>query len=289
MSIPRITGSIRKLTASLANSEHDIGMDGFADRQADFARALLRPELPIPSGLVGPDGLPSVKRFAVYRNNVVVGLIETLKAAYPVVHRLVGEEFFAAMARLYVLAEPPASPIMLDYGSGFPAFISGFEPAAVLPYLGDVARLERAWVEAYHATEATPLSPSVLSQLQPGDLPALRFALHPSVRIVRSAFPIVSIWQVNIDGVEDAQIDLDEGGEDALIVRPEADVEVRRLPAGTTAFMEALQAGSLIVDALRQGLSASPRFDLAGTLHGMIESGAIIGYHMRPIRPLEIA
>lgn len=289
MSIRRITGSIRKLTASLANSEHDIGMDGFADRQADFARALLRPELPIPSGLIGPDGLPSVKRFAVYRNNVVVGLIETLKAAYPVVHRLVGEEFFAAMARLYVLAEPPASPIMLDYGSGFPTFIAGFEPAAVLPYLGDVARLERAWVEAYHATEATPLSPSVLSQLQPGDLPALRFALHPSVRIVRSAFPIVSIWQVNIDGVEDAQIDLDEGGEDALIVRPEADVEVRRLPAGTAAFMEALQAGSLIVDALRQGLSASPRFDLAGTLHGMIESGVIIGYHMRPIRPLEIA
>nr|MCA0807203.1 putative DNA-binding domain-containing protein [Rhizobium sp. T1473] len=264
-------------------------MNGFADRQADFARALLNPEIPVPSGLVGPDGLPSVKRFAVYRNNVVVGLVQTLKAAYPVVHRLVGEEFFAAMARLYVLAEPPASPIMLDYGSGFPTFIAGFEPAAVLPYLGDVARLERAWVKAYHASEATPLPPSALSRVPPADLPALRFALHPSVRIVRSVFPIVSIWQVNIDGIEGAQIDLEEGGEDALIVRPEADVEVRRLPAGAAAFMEALQAGSLLVHALKQGLSASPCFDLAGTLRGMIESGVIIGYHMQPIRSLEIA
>ncbi|MCS0460313.1 DNA-binding domain-containing protein (plasmid) [Rhizobium sp. T136] len=264
-------------------------MNGLADRQADFARALLNPEIPVPSGLVGPDGLPSAKRFAVYRNNVVVGLIETLKAAYPMVHRLVGEEFFAAMARLYVLAEPPASPIMLDYGSGFPTFIARFEPAAVLPYLEDAARLERAWVEAYHATEATPLPSSALSRVPPGDLPALRFALHPSVRIVRSVFPIVSIWQVNIDGVERAQIDLDDGGEDALIVRPEADVEVRRLPAGAAAFMEALQAGSPIAHALKQGQSASPRFDLAGTLRGMIESGVIIGYHTQPIRSLEIA
>jgi Putative DNA-binding domain len=284
-----MTGSIRQLTPSLAGSEHDTRTNGFADRQVDFAKALLNPEIPIPSGLVGPDGRPSAKRFAVYRNNVVVGLIETLKAAYPVVHRLVGDEFFAAMARLYVMAEPPASPIMLDYGSGFPAFIARFESAAVLPYLKDVARLERAWVEAYHATEATPLPPSALSQVPPGDLPALRFALHPSVRIARSAFPIVSIWQVNIDGVEGAQIDLDEGGEDALIVRPEADVEVRLLPVGAAAFMEALQAGSPIVHALKQGLSANPRFDLAGTLRGMIESGVIIGCHMQPIRSLEIA
>jgi hypothetical protein len=94
---------------------------------------------------------------------------------------------------------------------------------------------------------------------------------------------------VNVDGVEGAQIDLDEGGEDALIVRPEADVEVRLLPVGAAAFMEALQAGSPIVHALKQGLSANPRFDLAGTLRGMIESGVIIGCHMQPIRSLEIA
>ncbi|TBE87315.1 HvfC/BufC N-terminal domain-containing protein [Rhizobium ruizarguesonis] len=205
---------------------------GFADRQADFARALLDPHKPAPAGLVGPDGRPSEMRFAVYRNNVVVGLIETLKAAYPVVHRLVGEEFFAAMARLYVMTEPPASPIMLDYGAGFPTFIRRFEPAAVLAYLPDVARLERAWVEAYHAAEASPLPSSALGHVPPGDVPALRLVLHPSVRIVRSVFPIVGIWQANTDGIEGAQIELDDSGEDALVTRHEAEVEVRRLPAG---------------------------------------------------------
>ncbi|MEK1931503.1 MAG: DNA-binding domain-containing protein, partial [Pararhizobium sp.] len=284
-----MNGSIHKLTPNVTVSEHDIGMRGLADRQAGFAKALLDPEIPIPSGLVGPDGRPSAKRFAVYRNNIVVGLIETLKAAFPVVHRLVGEQFFVAMARAYVITEPPPSPIMLDYGSGFPKFIGRFEPAAVLPYLEDVARLERAWVEAYHAAEASPLPSSVLSQVPLGDFPATRLLLHPSVRTARSAFPIVGIWQANIDGTESAQVDLANGGEDALVARPNADVEVRIIPVGAAVFIAALQAGSPIVSAAERGLSVTPNFDLAGTLRGMIEASLIIGYHMQPIQSGEIA
>jgi hypothetical protein len=72
-------------------------------------------------------------------------LTEALKDAFPAVHRIVGPEFFQAMARAYIVLEPPRSPILLDYGAGFPDFIGEFEPAAVLPYLADVARIERAW------------------------------------------------------------------------------------------------------------------------------------------------
>jgi hypothetical protein len=284
-----MTGSIGIPAPALEGPKQNSAIGGFADRQADFARALLDPHKPAPAGLVGPDGRPSEMRFAVYRNNVVVGLIEILKAAYPVVHRLVGEEFFAAMARLYVMAEPPASPIMLDYGAGFPGFIGCFEPAAALAYLPDVARLERAWVETYHAAEASPLPPWALGQVPPGDIPTIRLVLHPSVRIVRSVFPIVGIWQANIDGNDLGSVDLDEGGDDALIVRPEAEVEVRRLPAGAATFMEALQAGAPIDDAVKEGLSISPRFDLADALRGMIEANIIVGYDMQPAPSMEAA
>lgn len=269
--------------------KQDRCMHGFADRQADFAHAILDPHKPAPAGLVGPDGRPSEKRFAVYRNNVVVGLIETLKAAYPVVHRLVGEEFFMAMARLYAMAEPPLSPIMLDYGASFPAFIAGFQPAAVLAYLPDVAHLERAWVESYHASEASPLPPSALAHVPSRDVPALRLNLHPSVHIVRSAFPIVDIWEVNIGGDEVKTIHLEAGGDDALVARPEADVELRRLPAGAAVFMEALQAGLPIVDAVKAGLLVNSGFDLASTLRGMVEAKVIIGYDTRPTRSMEAA
>ena len=249
-----------------------------AERQRDFAAALLDPERPVPPGLVGPDGGPSLKRFSVYRNNVVAGLTETLKDAFPAVHRLVGTDFFHAMARVYVAVEPPRSPIMLDYGAGFPDFIENFEPAATLPYLADVARIERAWTEAYHAPEAAPLELGAFAAIHPEQLPMIRLKLHPSVRFVRSRFPVLTIWQMNVgDGVP-APVDLAAGGEDALIVRPMADVEVRSLPAGSFEFVQELANATTILAALEAGLTANRRFDLAANVSDLMQSGAVVGY-----------
>lgn len=256
-------------------------ISSFAQRQAAFASAVLDPGKPVPAGLVGPDGLPSARRFAVYRNNVVVGLIETLKAAFPATSRLVGDEFFSAMARFYVMREPPASPIMLDYGASFPAFIGGFEPAGGVPYLEDVARLERAWVEAYHAAEALPLDPALLSRIKPEDMASVCLDLHPSVRIVRSAFPVVAIWQVNVGEGDAAGIQLD-GGHDALVARPDSEVAVRSLPIGAAVFLQSLQSGAAIINAMKAALSDSPGFDLSRALAGIMEARIITGFRISP-------
>ncbi|MEH2513695.1 hypothetical protein V1291_005049 [Nitrobacteraceae bacterium AZCC 1564] len=255
-------------------------MRRLAERQREFAEALLDREWPVPSGLVGPDGAPSARRFAVYRNNVVAGLIDTLQSAFPAVCRIVGQDFFRAMARVYVAHRPPDSPIMLGYGAGFPDFIGDFEPAATLPYLADVARIERAWSEAYHAAEAEPLYPAVLAALAPDALPSLRLILHPSVRIVQSRFPAVTIWRMNVgDGIP-APVDLDAGDEDAIIARPEADVEVRLLPEGGAAFIAALRDERSVLDATKVALRINGRFDLSGNLTGLLQAGAIVDVTM---------
>lgn len=255
-------------------------MQQLAERQRDFAAALLDPGLPTPDGLVGPDGEPDPKRFAVYRNNVVVSLIEALADAFPAVHRIVGADFFRAMARAYVIIQPPRSPIMLDYGAGFPDFIRSFEPAAGLPYLDDVARIERAWTEAYHAPEASPIDPSAFSTVAPDELPAMQLELHPSLRLVRSQFPALTIWQMNIgDGVP-APVDLGSGGEDALIVRPAADVEVRLIPKGSLEFIRALSDGRPVLAALKEALTANCRFDLSANLSDLMRAGALVGYSL---------
>ncbi len=106
---------------------------------------------------------------------------------------IVGDAFFVAMARVYVAGYPPASPIMLDYGAGFGGFLEIFAPVASLPYLPDVAYLERAWLEAYHAAEAAPLDAASLGTIATADLPEVRFDLHPSVRVVRSRFPTIRL------------------------------------------------------------------------------------------------
>jgi hypothetical protein len=257
-------------------------MQSLAERQRSFATALLDPTLPTPIGLVGPDGEPSPRRFAVYRNNVVVVLTETLKDAFPAVHRIVGADFFQAMARAYVMVEPPRSPIMLDYGAGFPDFIHQFEPAAVLPYLADVARIERAWTEAYHAAEASPLDPTGFTAIAPDQLPAMRLVLHPSLRVVRSQFPVLTIWQMNVaDGVP-GPVDLAVGGEDVLVVRPLADVEVRSIPKGSLEFIQALAEGRSLLAALEAAMIANPRFDLSANLADLMHAGALIDYSLVP-------
>ncbi len=244
----------------------------------DFAAAILAPEPHAPYGTAGPDGKPSAARFAIYRNNVLVGLCEALKAAYPVVCRIVGDEFFRAMARAYAMSEPPQSPIMLNYGAGFPSFIRAFDPAAQLPYLNDVARLEWAWVEAYHAAEAGSLGRSELASLDSQRAHAVVFKLHPSTRIVRSPFPSLTIWRTNVaNGVPEA-VDLHSGGEDALLTRPVAEVEVRQLPLGAAAFIQALEAGATVSGDTACALDDEPSFDLPSAITGLIESGAIAGY-----------
>ncbi|WP_420995043.1 DNA-binding domain-containing protein [Cupriavidus sp. 30B13] len=250
------------------------------ERQRQFAAALLDPARPVPPGLVGPDRQPSEKRFNVYRNNVVAGLVEALKAAFPAVCRIVGEAFFAAMARVYVAQEPPRSPVMLDYGATFPDFIGTFGPADSVPYLADVARIERAWTQAYHAAEATPADPALLATIDCRRLPRLVLALHPSACVVRSPFPAVQIWLMNAGTGVAAAVDIHGGGEDALVLRPVAEVEVRRLPAGAATFIQALAAGAPVADAAARAFAEHAGFDLAGALRDLFAVQAIAGWSL---------
>ena len=249
-----------------------------ADRQRSFGAALLDNRLPAPPGLVGPDGLPSLRRFSVYRNNVMVGLIDALANAFPVLRRLVGDEFFRAMAGVYARAEPPDSPILLAYGAGFPAFVALFPPLAHMPWLADVAKLERAWTEAYHAADAFPADVAPLLALPPAALGVLRFCLHPSLRLVRSAHPVLTIWAMNQPGQVPAAMPMDQP-QDVLILRPVAEVQVIRLDPGVAAFLAGIQAGSPLSDAATSGFLATPRFDLAKALSALFLSGALTAWH----------
>jgi hypothetical protein len=257
-------------------------MPPLAERQAEFAAALLDPALAAPSGLVGPDGEDSPRRFAVYRNNVSVALTEALVANFPATRRIVGEEFFRAMALAHARSSPPTTPVLLGYGAAFADFIAGFEPAAELPYLADVARW--AWISAHHAPDVAPLPPERLADA-PGDQAGrLCFDLHPSVRIVCSRFPVLTIWRMNLEDGTPAPIELEAGGEDALVLRPDADVEVRALPAGAAAFISALAAGRNLAAAADAGRRAAAAFDLAGNLTALLDVGAFANFSRPPGR-----
>ena len=209
--------------------------------QCDFARAVRDPDLVVPRGVTSHNSDAPRERFAIYRNNVMVGLVSALEARFPATRKIVGEDFFKGAAKSFAATQPPRSPLMMFYGDAFPAFLADFEPAREVPYLADVARLEAARTRAYHAADAKPLTPAALVGGQPDALAGTRFILHPSVEIVASDYPIVTIWAMNSGEIELAPI-TDWRGEDALVSRPGFDVEVRRLPPGAKTFLQNLAA-----------------------------------------------
>ncbi len=206
--------------------------------QLEFARALLDPELPPPPGLSTCNGSDPARRFAVYRNNVLCTLTDALADTFPVVQAVVGEAFFRAMAHVFVRAHPPDSPVLAFYGANFADFIADFEPAATLPYLADLARLEMTRVQVYHAADEPPLTPDRLALLaagcRPGTEPVVE--LTPSLRLLRSSHPVVSVWAAHQqDPIDLSFIDW-SCAESALVTRHEFDVLV--IPVDPQDFRE---------------------------------------------------
>ncbi|WP_346283109.1 DNA-binding domain-containing protein [Burkholderia cenocepacia] len=254
-------------------------MASSAERLEEFAAALLDPGRAMPQGLVGPDGEPSARRFSVYRNNVFVGLTDALRAGFPCVVRLVGDEFFAAMARIFAAARPPSSPVLLHYGAEFPDFIASFPPAESIPYLADVARIERATTEAHHEREAVPLTPSAFADVPPDQAALLRFRLHPSVRLVRSPLPAFTIWRMNVADGTPAPVDLSET-QDTMVLRPDAEVDVRQVLAASYDFVAALSQGLTLSEAMETAIAIDGDFDLSENLRELIQMGAFVGFEL---------
>src|SRR5215475_9737576 len=240
---------------------------------ATFASALLDPVGATPTIVSGPHGKEAVRRYDVYRNNVTVSLIDALAAVYPAVQRITGVDFFRAMARSYIRAAPPTSPLLFEYGREFPAFIERYEHASSMPWLADAARIERAWLDAYHAADAEPLPPAALAAVPQEKLADLVFIAHPATRIVRSRFSAVTIVASNRGNEPVGRIDASIP-EDALITRPDLEVMLRRLPPGGATFIESLMSGRSLGEAAASALEISSAFDIAANIAGMIDAGA---------------
>ena len=233
-----------------------LGMRDFQARMRDFSLGLGERGslLPFLAQDVSPD------RLSIHRNNTRVGLTAALRDAFPVVERLVGADYFEALADAFITARPPGSPILLAFGTGFPAFLDRHPVQATLPYLADVARLELAWQHAYHAVEATGLAPDSLVGLDEARLAGLRLKPHPSLRFLASAHPISAIWLAHqaeeIGPVEFGQ------GDQILVFRPEAQVVVMPVSPGAFSFVMALALDQPLAAAWEGALAIDPDFSL---------------------------
>lgn len=241
--------------------------------QATFRKALLDPDAVRPDGLNDGRGQPAGRRFDVYRNNVAVSLTEALEVGFPVIRKLVGQDNFKLLASAYLRLHPPRSPLMMHFGADMPTFLAEFEPARQIGYLPDVARLELAIRESYHAADTDPISPAELEALSPEALTGSCVQLAPSLRLVRSPWPIFSIWRFNVEeGAQSPKM----AAEDVFVSRPDLDPVPRLLPSGGAEFITALLTGATFGDAMEKASEASQDFDLSTVLTLLVEMKTLI-------------
>lgn len=236
--------------------------------QTTFHAGLLDAAKPVPEGLTDGEGRPAGRRYSVYRNNVAVSLREALTTGFPVTRKLIGEQNFDHVAGLYLRAHPPSDPRLMLYGAGLPNFLASLSALSHIGYLADVARLELAIRHSYHAADGNPIDGNALAHLDPDQVMALHLNLAPSARVLRSPWPVLSIWQFT----QDASVGKPKAGsQDVLITRPAFDPQPQLLPTGGATFISALTSMPL-GDAAEAALRSARDFDPSATL-GLLLAG----------------
>lgn len=215
------------------------------------------------------------ERFRVYQNNIIVSLIDSLVDSFPTLVRLLGEDYFRAVAREFVQANPPRSPVMAEYGTQLPSYLKGFLPLEKLPYLADVARLELARIACFHAADSATLSAEDFTSLSIEALLSATFVLNPSLRLVVSEHPIFKLWHSQI---HDSRIPepADWRCEEVICWRRKNVVITQQLQLGGALFLKALMNGQTLETAWSVASTENPAFNLTDAINSLINQPLIV-------------
>lgn len=229
-------------------------------------RALRDAQLAFADRILDP-GRTVSPREQLYRNNVFISLTGALADVYPVVKRLVGDAFFAQLARRYIRTHPSRSGNLHDFGRELAVFLGGIPDLKPCPYLPDVAALEWARHAVFHAGEAAPLDAGSLSEDS-------GISLQPAARLVASRYPILAIWQAN-QAEEPDTVDLDAGPDWLVVFRYEFQPRILPCTAGEFALLGALADGSTLGEACEAAVAAQPGLDLGAAMGRFVTYGLL--------------
>jgi hypothetical protein len=152
----------------------------------------------------------------------------------------------------------------LPLGNASPCRVEGRRNEASIT---DLATIEWAWLEAYHAADAKPLLLETIGAMGEAALLDLQVAAHPAMRLVALTAPLsAALSDVATDGQPHA----------ILIVRPEAEVRLVALDAATTALVEKCATPVTIGNLLGLAAEQLGMTDPSGPVLTLIGAGALV-------------
>ena len=198
-----------------------------------------------------------------HANTISHARLTALEQSFPKTRAHIGEAKFNDHSRCYVETREARASCTSDIGGGFPDFLKNRIDRQTI----DLARIEWAWLQSYHAAEAVPLALTDLNGLDESALLALRVAPHPSVRVVEIGAPLAA----GIEGLEGTKAPT------ILLVRP--DEEVKALPLSsiqTTIFQNLRQKSAALGNLLRIAIELSDNGNPLDPILDLIGAGALV-------------
>ena len=160
--------------------------------------------------LVSLPGVNASRRMNIYAEGYVLRLLECLRADFPMLSVIMGEEVFNFFAQAYISTFPSLSPSLFDLGSGFADFLLQSQRHAsthhetsdtdFFKFPIELARLERARTEAIRAPGLESQAVSLLAYAQYDILDSLLgeldvLSLAPCTRLLALSFPMIDVWE----------------------------------------------------------------------------------------------
>ncbi|HEX6218820.1 MAG TPA: DNA-binding domain-containing protein [Sphingomicrobium sp.] len=215
---------------------------------------------------------PAQGPLAVYRNTVLHGAVEALRANYPVVEQIVGTEMFRQVAVDFATDCPPRRPVLVLYGDRFAGWLERQPWIGDLNYLPDVARVERLHVECLMSADAEPLEiAAVRATLRNSGSARLR--IHPSARFDWLRTPAMSLWLAHQRHVA-SEISPDWKPEGTLFVRPSAfTVHALRIGPAAHRMMFGVRLGEPLDAAIAAATRLYPDEDCTAVLASLANLG----------------
>lgn len=254
-------------------------------RQQMLLRALWRDARP--GVLAGwcRDGAQQARGLQAYQAHAGALAERALRAAYPTVAQLLGEESFAALARALWHRQPPRAGDVAIWGDGLAVFIAQAQGPQDEAYVPDVARLDWAVHLASSAADDAA-APRGLQRLAEPDPGALTLLARPGTALVDSPHPLVSLWLAHraagferADRFAAVRAALAQGqAEAALVWRLGWRVEVAALGAAEARFTRAVLDVQNLGSAL-DAVGEAGGFDFEDWLLTTLQRGWLAGSH----------
>ncbi len=217
---------------------------------------------------------------AVYRNTAALGAIGAIMANFPTVGMILGDEAIEAVAAEFVEKVPPTSPILAGYGAEFPCWLADHPLAEELPYLADVAQIDRQRDETHLSADAPEFGLEDLVRLSADEWSRCRVTLHPATRIGWFTVPAPSIWVAHLDPAL-TEIAPEWRPEGIVVTRRNGAVSGWVIGACGHRILHGLRLGETVGQAALAASHLYPADNISRAFRKIVSSGALTSLRMK--------